>query len=61
MLMLRGTEVRLHACPLTDDDMRFDLGNTLQAALETPVAPVHARCALCRGPGVDYAGPAPVG
>jgi pyruvate-formate lyase-activating enzyme len=61
MLMLRGTELRLHACPLTDDDSRFDTGNTLQAALEAPVAPVHARCALCRGPGVDYAGPAPVG
>lgn len=61
MLLLRGADVRLHACPLTDDDMRFDLGNTLQAALEAAVAPLHARCALCRGPGVDYAGPAQVG
>jgi pyruvate-formate lyase-activating enzyme len=61
MLMLRGNELRVHACPLTDDDDRFDLGGTLPAALEAPVAPLHARCALCRGPGVDYAGPVPVG
>lgn len=61
MLMLRGTHLRVHACPLTDDDTRFDMGGTLQEALETPVAPVHVRCALCRGAGVDYAGPAPVG
>lgn len=61
MLMLRGTELRVHACPLTDDDARFDLGNMLQGALEALVAPVHPRCGLCRGPGVDYAGPAPLG
>lgn len=61
MLMVWGAELRVQACPLTDDDARFDLGNTLPAALEASVAPVHPRCALCRGPGVDYAGPAPVG
>lgn len=58
MLLMRGSEPRFHACPLTDDSERFDTGGTLQAALAATVLPEHPRCALCLGPGVDYAGTA---
>jgi organic radical activating enzyme len=57
MLLMREGRVRWHACPLTDDDAQFDTGATVDAALDTRVLPRHARCALCHGSGVDYAGP----
>lgn len=56
MLLVRDASVRVHTCPLTDDDKRFDTGATLAEALAARVAPVHPRCALCLGRGVDYAG-----
>lgn len=57
MLLRRDGQLRFHACPLTDDATRFDVGGTLAAALAAQVVPDHPRCAHCRSPGVDYAGP----
>lgn len=56
MLLRRDGAMRFHACPLTDDAARFDMGVSLDAALAAPVLPDHPRCARCFGPGVDYAG-----
>lgn len=56
MVLRREGHLRVHACPLTDDDTTFDLGTSLQAATKTGVVASHARCAVCLGPGVDYAG-----
>ena len=59
MLLSRNGELRLHACPLTDDAPRFDVGASLEAALAARVVPDHPRCARCFDPGVDYAGTGP--
>lgn len=56
MLLRTGGRMRFHACPLTDDDPRFDLGPDLDAALATPVALEHRRCGVCLRQGVDYVG-----
>jgi hypothetical protein len=56
MLLRRGGSLRFHACPLTDNADRFDVGPTLTAAMQTGVVPDHARCTLCLNSGVDYAG-----
>jgi uncharacterized Fe-S cluster-containing radical SAM superfamily protein len=56
MLLQRAGELRFQACPLTDDDARFDLGSDLGAALAAGVAPRHRRCNTCLGEGVNYAG-----
>ncbi len=56
MLLRRDGQLRFHACPLTDDLPRFDMGLSLDAALAADVVTDHVRCAQCRSPGVDYAG-----
>jgi uncharacterized Fe-S cluster-containing radical SAM superfamily protein len=56
MVLRRRGELRLHACPLTDDAPRFDVGANLDAAMAAQVIPDHPRCALCLTCGVDYAG-----
>jgi organic radical activating enzyme len=55
MLLRRDGVLRLQACPLTDDDPRFDLGADLRTALQASVVPVHARCRTCLAEGLDYA------
>lgn len=57
MVMKSVTGLRFQACPLTDDAVRFDCGDTLPAALAVRVLPDHPRCRHCFDPGVDYAGP----
>jgi pyruvate-formate lyase-activating enzyme len=57
LVLVRDGGTRLHACPLTDDDPRFDLGADLAQALAARVNPVHARCRVCLARGVEYAGP----
>ncbi len=57
MLLRRGNALRFHACPLTDDAERFDVGVTLDAAIAATVTADHPRCAVCHRSGVDYAGP----
>lgn len=59
MVLRRDGRLRIHACPLTDDDPAFDLGGSLPAAMKTGVVANHARCTVCLGPGVNYAGPSP--
>lgn len=59
MVLRREGQMRVHACPLTDDDTAFDLGNSLHAATKTGVVACHARCAVCLDSGVDYAGTRP--
>ncbi|HUG73379.1 MAG TPA: radical SAM protein [Steroidobacteraceae bacterium] len=56
MLVMRDGDLRLHACPLTDDQPRFDTGDALGEALATAVIPDHPRCSVCLNTGVDYAG-----
>ena len=56
MLLRRSGSMRFHACPLTDDAARFEVGASLDAALEMRVLPDHPRCAQCFDCGVDYAG-----
>jgi molybdenum cofactor biosynthesis enzyme MoaA len=56
MVVRRNGMTSLHACPLTDDSLRFDLGRSLGAALAAQVIPDHPRCARCFNPGVDYSG-----
>lgn len=56
LLLRRDGQLRFHACPLTDDELRFDVGATLDAARAAQVLTDHPRCAVCRQAGVDYAG-----
>jgi uncharacterized Fe-S cluster-containing radical SAM superfamily protein len=56
MLLRRQGAMHFHACPLTDDEPRFDMGTVLADALAAHVVPDHARCVRCRESGVDYAG-----
>ena len=56
MVLRRNSQLRLHACPLTDDAPRFDVGATLDAAMAARGISNHPRCARCFDPGVDYAG-----
>lgn len=60
MVLARAGALRFHACPLTDDELRFDTGATLDASLAAGVLADHPHCALCRGDGVDYAGTAAI-
>lgn len=56
MLLKRAGGLRFHACPLTDDADRFDLGTALASACAAAVLPDHPRCAVCQDSGVDYGG-----
>lgn len=56
MLLMRDGNLRLHACPLTDDQPRFDTGDTLETALARAVIPDHPRCSICLSTGVNYSG-----
>lgn len=57
LLLIREAMPRFHACPLTDDVQRFDVGDSLHQAMQAQVVTDHPRCTLCLGCGVDYAGP----
>lgn len=47
MLVKREGRLRVYACALTDDDPRFELGDSLAQALETEIELKHHRCAQC--------------
>jgi sulfatase maturation enzyme AslB (radical SAM superfamily) len=47
MLVKTGDSARLWACPLTDDDPRFDTGSNLVTSLATPIELRHDRCQHC--------------
>ncbi len=54
MLLRHSNEIRYFACALVDDDARFDLGPSLDAACATAVPRSHPRCAVCTY-GTGYA------
>jgi len=56
MLIRRDGALKLTACALVDDDPAFDRAPALESALATPIDPVHRRCRLCLGGGVNYVG-----
>jgi hypothetical protein len=56
MLIRRGGRLQLTACTLVDDEPAFDGPPDLAAALAAPINPVHRRCSLCLGGGVNYVG-----
>lgn len=47
MLVRQAGKTSVWACPLTDNDTRFDTGPDLAASLDTPVATCHTRCRTC--------------
>jgi sulfatase maturation enzyme AslB (radical SAM superfamily) len=54
MLLKRDGELRIYACAFTDDDARFDLSDSLTAAVNTPVCLQHQRCGQCIKHGASY-------
>jgi molybdenum cofactor biosynthesis enzyme MoaA len=56
MLMRREGRLKLTACTLVDDEPAFDGPPDLAEALAAPINPVHRRCSLCLGGGVNYVG-----
>ncbi|HYM34071.1 MAG TPA: radical SAM protein [Steroidobacteraceae bacterium] len=53
MVLKRDGQVRVYACALTDDDVRFDLGPSLPQSLPRAVQLIHARCGQCVRRGVS--------
>ena len=47
MVIKRGGQMRVYACPLVDDDGEFDQGVTLTEALERDARLRHGRCHTC--------------
>jgi sulfatase maturation enzyme AslB (radical SAM superfamily) len=47
MLVRQNGKISAWACPLTDNDARFDTGSDLAASLNTAVLTCHARCRAC--------------
>lgn len=53
MIVKRDGQLRVHACALTDDDIRFDLGPSLAASVSAPISLVHSRCGQCVRTGAN--------
>lgn len=47
MLVKRAGQLRVYACPFTDDDTRFELGSDLGSAAQASICLQHQRCAQC--------------
>jgi len=56
MIVKQGGSLRVYACPLVDDDPRFDLGGDLAEALQRDVPLLHHRCAGCLKYGTQLGG-----
>ncbi|MGD9842087.1 MAG: radical SAM protein [Steroidobacteraceae bacterium] len=54
MLLKREGQLRIYACAFTDDDVRFDLGATLQESTQQSVCLQHQRCRQCAQHGASY-------
>lgn len=54
MIIKRAGALRVNACPLTDDDPRFELGASLSASLTVPIVLTHHRCGQCVRHGVGW-------
>jgi pyruvate-formate lyase-activating enzyme len=55
MLVKRSGTVCVYACPLTDDDARFNLGASLDIGLQQPVELRHPRCWQCLRHPIEHA------
>ena len=47
MLLKRDGQLRVYGCLFTDDDVNFDLGDSLEQSATTDVALSHHRCRQC--------------
>jgi organic radical activating enzyme len=47
MVVKTAAGMRVYACGFVDDDVRFDLGQHLESALDRPVELIHRRCLVC--------------
>jgi MoaA/NifB/PqqE/SkfB family radical SAM enzyme len=47
MLLKHEGQLRIYACAFTDDDARFDMGQSLQQAVQAIVCLQHQRCRNC--------------
>ncbi|HEX2586400.1 MAG TPA: radical SAM protein [Steroidobacteraceae bacterium] len=47
MLLKRNGKLNINSCLFTDDDVNFEMGNSLESAVATDVAPTHHRCHKC--------------
>ena len=54
MVVKRAGAAAMWACPLTDDDARFDTGPDLAASLDMDISLRHARCQRCIRDGASY-------
>ena len=54
MLLKREGQLRIQACAFTDDDLRFELGNSLATATGTQVILQHQRCKQCLARAASY-------
>jgi sulfatase maturation enzyme AslB (radical SAM superfamily) len=57
MLLKRNGQLRVHACAFTDDDLRFDLGQSLVTATQSSVCLQHQRCGQCVKHAASYSEP----
>jgi len=54
MLLKHAGQTAVWACPLTDDDARFNMGSDLATSLADAVIPRHSRCRRCLEEGASY-------
>ena len=47
MIVKQAGQTRVYACTLVDDDVDYDLGDTLTKSLQEPVSMKHHRCYSC--------------
>ena len=47
MIVKQAGQTRVYACTLVDDDVDYDLGDTLAESLQEPVSMKHHRCYSC--------------
>jgi hypothetical protein len=47
MLLKRNGQLQVNSCLFTDDDVNFDLGESLESAISAAVMPNHHRCHQC--------------
>lgn len=53
MIVKRDGKLRVHACALTDDDARFDLGPSLAESASAAIPLIHPRCGQCVRKGAN--------
>jgi hypothetical protein len=47
MVVKQNGRMRIYACTLVDDDLRYDLGEDLEAAMTERILLAHHRCYSC--------------